>query len=104
MSRGLGDVYKRQMMKHLIYGIRKSVLHLKEYSDLVRRITSGSMAKALAALAARFILTAARNTAAAALIAAPAVSATDMLNFGIMFSVNLKMTATVTTQSLSKRI
>ena len=55
--------YIRMMMKHLIYGIRKSVLHLKEYSDLVRRITSGSMALVLAVHVLRYIMTVVRNMA-----------------------------------------
>ena len=56
-------LYIRMMMKHLIYGIRKSVLHLKEYSDLVRKITSGSMALVLAVHVLRYIMTVVRNMA-----------------------------------------
>ena len=44
-------------------GIRKSVLHLKEYSDLVRKITSGSMALVLAVHVLRYIMTVVRSMA-----------------------------------------
>ena len=91
-------------MKHLIYGIRKSVLHLKEYSDSVRKITSGSMALVLAVHVLRYIMTVVRNMAAVSQVVQWAVTVTDIWKYGIMYSLSLIMTDMVITQTLYRRI
>ena len=53
------------MMKHLISGTRRLVLHQREFSVLVRKTTSGSMVQVLAAHVLRSTTTEAKSTAAA---------------------------------------
>ena len=54
-------------MRHLIYGIRRSVSMLTVYSDSARRTTSGSTELVLVVLVQRFTMTEARSMAAVSL-------------------------------------
>ena len=70
---------------------------------LGRRTTSGRLARVPAARALRFILTAARNTAAAARAALPAATATGTSSSGIWSLLSSIPTARATTPRLRKR-
>ena len=56
--------YIWKMMKHLTSGTKKSESRLKEYSVLEKKITSGSMALALAVHVLKSTMTVERNMAA----------------------------------------
>lgn len=53
------------MMRHLIYGIKRLGLHLKEFSDLAKKIISGNMVLVHVVHVQRFIMTEAKSTDAA---------------------------------------
>ena len=50
-------------MRHLTSGIRRLELRLKEYSDLARKIISGSMVQDLVVHVQRYIMTVERSMA-----------------------------------------
>ena len=55
-------------MRHLKSGIRRLVLHLKEYSDLARKIISGSMVQDLVDHVQRYIMTVEKSMAVVSLV------------------------------------
>ena len=89
--------YIWMMTRLLKSGTRKSASRRRGSSALAKRTTSGSMAQAPAVPALRFIMTAAKNTAAASLDVPLAATATDIWKYGITYSPSLIMTATATT-------
>ena len=78
-------------------GRTRSALHRNGFSALVRKTTSGSMVQAPVVPALRFIMTAAKNTAAANPDVPLAATATDIWKYGITYSPSLIMTATAIT-------
>ena len=90
-------LFMKMTTKLLQSGRTRSALHRNGFSALVRKTTSGSMAQAPAVPALRFIMTAAKNTAAASLDVPLAATATDIWKYGITYSPSLIMTATATT-------
>ena len=64
--------------------------------SLVKRTTSGNTVQVLAVLVRKYILTAAKNTAAVSPVAVSAVNVTDLWKFGILYLRSLTRTRTAT--------
>ena len=78
----------RMMIKHMISGRMLLECLKNELSVSARMIISGKSEPVRAVLVQKYITTEERNTVAAALIASLAVSVTDMLSSGTMFSLS----------------
>ena len=76
----------------------KLALTLLTSLSLVKRTTSGNTVQALAVLVRKYILTAAKNTAAVSQAAVSAVNVTDLWKFGTLYlrSSTRTRTATIT--------